>query len=148
MRWCTQMHGRECDTDLIDLSFFLTPQVAVAVAVVAVVVVVAVVAVVAVVVCCCCCCCCCCCFFLLSLHPWMKMAPQENTPGMLSKALELWAFRVSVLCKSIQAKAAAMSSLVVGLVLAFVQLGTQHDDTIHVCTCLKFLHISSESQEG
>ena len=42
-----------------------------------------------------------------------------NTPGMLSKALELWAFRVSVLCKSIQSKAAAMSSLVVGLVLAF-----------------------------
>ncbi|CAJ1454711.1 unnamed protein product, partial [Effrenium voratum] len=27
----------------------------------------------------------------------------ENTPGMLSKALELWAFRVSSLCKSIQA---------------------------------------------
>ncbi|CAK9045272.1 ATP-dependent translocase ABCB1 (ATP-binding cassette sub-family B member 1) (Multidrug resistance protein 1) (P-glycoprotein 1) (Phospholipid transporter ABCB1) (CD antigen CD243) [Durusdinium trenchii] len=43
----------------------------------------------------------------------------ENTPGMLSKALELWAFRVATLCKSIQAKAAAMSSLVVGLVLAF-----------------------------
>ena len=39
---------------------------------------------------------------------------------MLSKALELWAFRVAVLCKSIQAKAAAMSSLVVGLVIAFV----------------------------
>ena len=31
--------------------------------------------------------------------------------GMLSKALELWAFRVSTLCKSIQAKAAAMSAL-------------------------------------
>jgi len=44
----------------------------------------------------------------------------ENTPGMLSKALELWAFRVAVLCKSIQAKAAALSSLVVGIVLAFV----------------------------
>lgn len=44
----------------------------------------------------------------------------ENTPGMLSKALELWAFRVAVLCKSVQAKAAAMSSLLVGLVLAFV----------------------------
>ena len=43
-----------------------------------------------------------------------------NTPGMLSKALELWAFRVSTLCKSVQAKAAAMSSLVVGLVIAFV----------------------------
>ncbi|CAE7381505.1 ABCB1, partial [Symbiodinium pilosum] len=43
-----------------------------------------------------------------------------NTPGMLSKALELWAFRVATLCKSIQAKAAAMSSLVVGLVIAFV----------------------------
>jgi len=28
----------------------------------------------------------------------------ENTPGMLSKALELWAFRVATLCKSIQAK--------------------------------------------
>mmetsp|Transcript_37903 Transcript_37903/g.84730 ORF Transcript_37903/g.84730 Transcript_37903/m.84730 type:complete len:699 (-) Transcript_37903:43-2139(-) len=42
-----------------------------------------------------------------------------HTPGMLSKALELWAFRVSVLCKSIQAKAAAMASLVVGLVIAF-----------------------------
>ena len=39
---------------------------------------------------------------------------------MLSKALELWAFRVSTLCKSVQAKAAAMSSLVVGLVIAFV----------------------------
>ena len=38
----------------------------------------------------------------------------------MSKALELWAFRVSVLCKSIQAKAAAMSSLLVGIVLAFV----------------------------
>jgi len=44
----------------------------------------------------------------------------QHAPGMLSKALELWAFRVSVLCKSIQGKAAAMSSLVVGLVLAFV----------------------------
>eukprot|EP00435_Cladocopium_sp_Y103_P003448 s4310_g1.t1 len=44
----------------------------------------------------------------------------QNAPGMLSKALELWAFRVSILCKSIQAKAAAMSSLVIGLVLAFV----------------------------
>ena len=43
-----------------------------------------------------------------------------NTPGMLSKALELWAFRVSVLCKSIQAKAAAMSSLLVGVALAFI----------------------------
>ena len=43
-----------------------------------------------------------------------------NAPGMLSKALELWAFRVATLCKSIQAKAAAMSSLVVGLVIAFV----------------------------
>lgn len=43
----------------------------------------------------------------------------ENTPGMLSKALELWAFRVSTLCKSIQAKAAALSSLVVGLAIAF-----------------------------
>eukprot|EP00435_Cladocopium_sp_Y103_P060749 s354_g22.t1 len=43
----------------------------------------------------------------------------ENTPGMLSKALELWAFRVATLCKSIQAKAAAMSSLVVGIALAF-----------------------------
>eukprot|EP00434_Breviolum_minutum_P013893 symbB.v1.2.012251.t1/scaffold843.1/size158467/2 len=43
----------------------------------------------------------------------------ENTPGMLSKALELWAFRVATLCKSIQAKAAAMSSLLVGLILAF-----------------------------
>jgi len=43
-----------------------------------------------------------------------------NTPGMLSKALELWAFRVATLCKSVQAKAAAMSSLVVGLVIAFV----------------------------
>ena len=44
----------------------------------------------------------------------------SNTPGMLSKALELWAFRVAALCKSVQAKAAAMSSLVVGLVIAFV----------------------------
>mmetsp|Transcript_59499 Transcript_59499/g.139248 ORF Transcript_59499/g.139248 Transcript_59499/m.139248 type:complete len:1290 (-) Transcript_59499:79-3948(-) len=43
-----------------------------------------------------------------------------NTPGMLAKALELWAFRVTVLCKSIQAKAAATSSLIVGLVIAFV----------------------------
>ncbi|CAJ1359168.1 unnamed protein product, partial [Effrenium voratum] len=43
----------------------------------------------------------------------------ENTPGMLSKALELWAFRVSSLCKSIQAKASAISSMVVGLTLAF-----------------------------
>jgi len=43
-----------------------------------------------------------------------------NTPGMLSKALELWAFRVTTLCKSVQAKAAAMSSLLVGLVIAFV----------------------------
>lgn len=43
----------------------------------------------------------------------------ENTPGMLSKALELWAFRVATLCKSIQAKAAALSSLLVGLTLAF-----------------------------
>ena len=42
---------------------------------------------------------------------------------MLSKALELWAFRVAVLCKSVQAKAAAMSSLLVGLVLAFVYHG-------------------------
>jgi len=43
-----------------------------------------------------------------------------NTPGMLAKALELWAFRVTVLCKSIQSKASAMSSLVVGLIIAFV----------------------------
>ena len=55
---------------------------------------------------------CCCCLF-----------SKENTPGMLSKALELWAFRVAVLCKSVQAKAAAMSSLLVGLVLAFVYHG-------------------------
>ncbi|CAJ1336106.1 unnamed protein product [Effrenium voratum] len=44
----------------------------------------------------------------------------ENTPGMMSKALEIWAFRVSTLCKSIGAKAAAMSSVLVGLVIAFV----------------------------
>ncbi|CAE7260932.1 ABCB1 [Symbiodinium pilosum] len=43
-----------------------------------------------------------------------------HTPGMLSKALELWAFRVTVLCKSVQSKAAAFASLVVGLVIAFV----------------------------
>ncbi|CAE7217756.1 ABCB1 [Symbiodinium natans] len=43
-----------------------------------------------------------------------------HTPGMLSKALELWAFRVTVLCKSVQAKAGAMASLVVGLVIGFV----------------------------
>ena len=44
----------------------------------------------------------------------------ENTPGMMSKALELWAFRVSTLCKSIGAKAAAMSSVLVGVIIAFV----------------------------
>ncbi|CAE7751347.1 ABCB3, partial [Symbiodinium pilosum] len=43
----------------------------------------------------------------------------ENTPGMMSKALELWAFRVSTLCKSIGAKAAAMSSVLVGIAIAF-----------------------------
>ncbi|CAJ1374272.1 unnamed protein product [Effrenium voratum] len=43
----------------------------------------------------------------------------DNSPGMLSKALELWAFRVATLCKSVQAKAAAMSSMVVGMTLAF-----------------------------
>ncbi|OLQ10644.1 Multidrug resistance protein 1 [Symbiodinium microadriaticum] len=44
----------------------------------------------------------------------------ENTPGMMSKALELWAFRVSTLCKSIGAKAAAMSSVLVGVIIAFI----------------------------
>eukprot|EP00913_Durusdinium_trenchii_P001403 g1298.t1 len=44
----------------------------------------------------------------------------ENTPGMMSKALEIWAFRVSTLCKSIGAKAAALSSVLVGLIIAFV----------------------------
>eukprot|EP00439_Symbiodinium_sp_Y106_P024056 s2066_g2.t3 len=43
-----------------------------------------------------------------------------HTPGMLSKALELWAFRVTVLCNSVASKASAMSSLLVGLVIAFV----------------------------
>mmetsp|Transcript_30535 Transcript_30535/g.54595 ORF Transcript_30535/g.54595 Transcript_30535/m.54595 type:complete len:1272 (-) Transcript_30535:403-4218(-) len=43
----------------------------------------------------------------------------ENTPGMLNKALELYAYRVSTLCKSIGNKAASMSALVVGLSIAF-----------------------------
>ena len=47
------------------------------------------------------------------------ISPGFESTLRLAKALELWAFRVSVLCKSIQSKAAAMSSLVVGLVLAF-----------------------------
>jgi len=44
----------------------------------------------------------------------------ENTPGMLAKALELYAYRVSNLCKSIGQKAASFSSLVTGLTIAFV----------------------------
>jgi hypothetical protein len=42
----------------------------------------------------------------------------EHTPGMLSKALELYAYRVSGLCRTIGNKAAAMSSVGVGLGLA------------------------------
>eukprot|EP00930_Biecheleria_cincta_P042445 TRINITY_DN29208_c0_g1_i1.p1 TRINITY_DN29208_c0_g1~~TRINITY_DN29208_c0_g1_i1.p1 ORF type:complete len:1315 (-),score=229.41 TRINITY_DN29208_c0_g1_i1:121-3717(-) len=44
----------------------------------------------------------------------------ENTPGMLAKALELYAYRVSNLCKSIGQKAASFSSLATGLTIAFV----------------------------
>ena len=43
--------------------------------------------------------------------PWFSHTsnPLFISPGMLSKALELWAFRVAVLCKSIQAKVARVS---------------------------------------
>ena len=51
---------------------------------------------------------------------FLPRATPRATPGMMSKALEIWAFRVSTLCKSIGAKAAAMSSVLVGLVIAFV----------------------------
>lgn len=44
----------------------------------------------------------------------------EHTPGMLAKALELYAYRVSNLCKSIGQKAASFSSLATGLTIAFV----------------------------
>jgi len=44
----------------------------------------------------------------------------ENTPGKLAKALELWAYRVSNLCKGISNKAGTMSALITGLVIAFI----------------------------
>lgn len=44
----------------------------------------------------------------------------ENTPGMLAKALELYAYRVSNLCRSVGQKAASFSALAVGLTIAFV----------------------------
>ncbi|CAE7635908.1 unnamed protein product [Symbiodinium microadriaticum] len=60
--------------------------------------------------------------------------------GMLSKALELWAFRVATLCKSVQAKAAAMSSLVVGL----VQLGrVQHRIAFVYCWEMSLVMLGS-----
>jgi len=43
----------------------------------------------------------------------------DNTPGKLAKALELWAYRVSNLCKGVAMKAGAMNSILVGLVIAF-----------------------------
>lgn len=43
----------------------------------------------------------------------------DHTPGQLSKALEIYTFRVSSLCKTIGCQAAACSSLVFGVVWAF-----------------------------
>ena len=43
----------------------------------------------------------------------------ENTPGMLARSLELWAFRVGTLCQSIGAKLGALTSLLLGISIAF-----------------------------
>lgn len=43
----------------------------------------------------------------------------DNTPGMLNKALELYTFRVSTFIKAIGSEAAAISSIGVGIGLAF-----------------------------
>mmetsp|Transcript_57302 Transcript_57302/g.101615 ORF Transcript_57302/g.101615 Transcript_57302/m.101615 type:complete len:1276 (+) Transcript_57302:45-3872(+) len=43
----------------------------------------------------------------------------ENTPGKLSRALELYAMRVANLVKGLSAKAGSMTCLVVGLAIAF-----------------------------
>lgn len=44
----------------------------------------------------------------------------DNTPGMQSKALELYAYRVATLCTSVGSKAAATASLIFGLLMAFI----------------------------
>jgi ATP-binding cassette subfamily B (MDR/TAP) protein 1 len=44
----------------------------------------------------------------------------DHSPGSLSAALQIYAFRVSNLCKAVGNKAGAMASLVVGLTVAFV----------------------------
>jgi ATP-binding cassette subfamily B (MDR/TAP) protein 1 len=42
-----------------------------------------------------------------------------HTPGMIGMALQLWTYRVRILCADIEAKAATFSSIFFGLVLAF-----------------------------
>lgn len=44
----------------------------------------------------------------------------ENTPGRLSKGLQLYAYRVQVLCNSIGEQADSMCCIVIGMVLALV----------------------------
>jgi ATP-binding cassette subfamily B (MDR/TAP) protein 1 len=43
----------------------------------------------------------------------------QNSPGALTAALEIYAFRIATLCKAIGSKANAMNALVVGLAIAF-----------------------------